>query len=289
LIKDPESNYLKTLSTTIENAIQHKRNEADLKKYREHLEEMVKERTAQLQKEIAERKRMEDEILKKNEELESFVYTVSHDLKSPLISLQGFIKALREENGGRHTQKSEHITERIIANINHMERLIHDLLELSRVGRISGLPVEIGLKELFEELARAYEMSLKQGNIKLEVSVKEGCVIHADRKQVNRVMDNLLSNAVKFLGNRDDRKIVLICRKKGKSHVQICVKDNGIGIDPQYHEKIFEIFKRLNAKNTEGTGVGLALVKKVGEGLGGRVWVKSEVGKGAEFWIELPK
>ncbi len=240
-------------------------------------------------RDITEQKRMEEEILKKNQELENFAHTVSHDLKSPLVSLQGFIGALVEENKDRLTKNSKHITERIISNINHMERLIHDLLELSRVGLISGLPVEIGLKDLFEQLAMAFEMRLKQDDIKLEVSVKDGCVIHADREQVNKVMDNLLSNAVKFLGNRDDRKIELICRKKDKSHVRICVKDNGIGIDPQYHEKIFELFKRLDAKNTEGTGVGLALVKKIVEGLGGPIWVKSEVGKGAEFWIEMPK
>jgi signal transduction histidine kinase len=239
-------------------------------------------------RDITEQKRMEEEILKKNQELENFAHTVSHDLKSPLVSLQGFVGVLVEENKDRLTKNSKHITERIISNINHMERLIHDLLELSRVGRISGLPVEIGLKDLFEQLAMAFEMRLMQDNIKLEVSVKEGCVIHADREQVNNVMDNLLGNAVKFMGDREDRKIELTCRKKEKSHVQICVKDNGIGIDPQYHEKIFEIFKRMNAKNTEGTGVGLALVKKIVEGLGGKVRVESEVGKGAEFWVEMP-
>jgi signal transduction histidine kinase len=131
-------------------------------------------------------------------------------------------------------------------------------------------------------------MRLKEANIRLEVTAKEGCVIHADWEQVNRVMDNLLSNAVKFLGDNDDKKIELICHNKNKTHVQICVKDNGIGIDPQYHDEIFEIFKRLDAKNSEGTGVGLALVKKVVDGLGGKVWIESEVGKGSEFYIELP-
>ncbi|MEE8553361.1 MAG: ATP-binding protein, partial [Desulfobacterales bacterium] len=239
---------------------------------------------------ITERKRLEEEILKKNEELESFVHTVSHDLKSPLISLNGFITALVDENKDRLTKNSKHIIERIIFNVNHMERLIVDLLELSQVGRIVGFPVEIKVKELFGKLALAYEKRLKEENIKLEITAKESCVIHADREQVGVVMDNLLSNAVKFMGNTEDRKIELICYKKGKSHMQICVKDNGIGIDPQYHEKIFQIFQRMDARNkTEGTGVGLAIVKKIIEDLGGRVWVESEVGKGAEFWIELLK
>jgi len=100
----------------------------------------------------------------------------------------------------------------------------------------------------------------------------------ADLILYNRVVDNLLSNAVKFTGDTDDRKIELVCRKKDKC-VQICVKDNGIGIDPKYHEKIFETFNRLDPRSTEGTGVGLALVKKIVEGLGGRVWVESEQAK----------
>ncbi len=239
-------------------------------------------------RDITERKRMEEEILKKNKELESFVYTVSHDLKSPLVSLHGFFGYLIEENKDRLTKNSKHMTERIIANIDRMEKLIFDLLELSRVGRISGPPVTIKVKELFEELVRVFDTRLKENNIKLKITAKEGCFIHTDKEQIIKAMDNLITNAVSFMGNTKDPRIELICRPRGKSRLQICVKDNGIGIDPQYHEKIFEIFGRVDPNKAEGTGVGLTLVKKIVEGLGGKVWVESELGKGAEFWVELP-
>ncbi len=241
-------------------------------------------------RDITERKLMEEEILKKNEELESFVHTVSHDLKSPLLSLHGFIGELIEENKDKHDENSKLMAGRIVANVNKMETMINALLKLSRVGRIIGSPMEIKVKELFEKLVIAYELRLKEADIKLEVTVKEDCcIINTDKEQFNRVMDNLLSNAVKFMGDTKDPKIELICSKKGKSHARICVKDNGIGIDPKYHEKIFEIFKRVDTNiKAEGTGVGLALVKKIVEGLRGKVWIESELGKGSEFWIELP-
>ncbi len=241
-------------------------------------------------RDITEHKQMEEAILKKNKELESFVYTVSHDLKSPLVSLYGFIEELLEENKEKFSEDSKHMAERIVANVDKIEELINDLMDLSRVGRIVGSPVEIKLKELFEQLAMEFDKRLRAADIKLKVSQKDDCVICAAPDQVHRVMDNLLSNAVKFMGDTDDRKIELICRKKDKSHVQICVKDNGIGIDRKYHEKIFELFRRLDVnKNAEGTGVGLTLVQRTVEDFGGRVWVESEPGKGAEFWVELPE
>ncbi len=239
-------------------------------------------------RDITERKQMEDEILKKNEELESFVFAVSHDLKSPLVSLRGFVGTLIEENKDILTPRNKHITERIVANVAKMEELISDLLDLSRVGRISGPAVRINVRDMLEKLSRSYAIRLKEKEIKLKITAKEDCVIQADRKQMIKVLDNLMSNAVKSMGDTKAPKIGLLCDCRNESRLRICVKDNGIGIDPKYHEKIFEIFKRLNVKNTEGTGVGLALVKKIVEGLGGRVWVEAELGKGAEFWIELP-
>jgi signal transduction histidine kinase len=232
----------------------------------------------------------EEEILKKSKELEAFVYTVSHDLKSPLVSLQGFVDALIEENKGRFSKDSEHITERIIANVSNMEEIIYDLLEISRIGRISAKPVKIEVKKLFEELAWIFEARLKEKNIKLNFKAKEDCAIHADKNQMIKVMDNLMTNAIKFTGDTNNPKIELICHYNNKSWVQICVKDNGTGIDPSYHEKIFELFQRLDAgRHVEGTGVGLTLVKRTVEDFGGRVWVESELGKGSEFWIELPR
>ena len=236
-----------------------------------------------------ERKRAEEELRGTNEELESFVFAVSHDLKSPLVSLQGFVGALIEENKDRLTPRNKHITERIVANVDKMEELISDLLEFSRVGRISGPAVRINVRDMLEGLSRSYAIRLKEKEIKLKITAKEDCLIHADREQMIKVLDNLMSNAVKSMGDTKAPKIGLLCDCGNESRVRICVKDNGIGIDPKYHEKVFEIFQRLDAgPKTEGTGVGLALVKKILEDLGGKIWVESELGKGAEFWIDLP-
>ncbi len=260
------------------------------KLYNEGLVRKLEKKVLDLEEETAIRKQAEEEILRKNEELESFVYTVSHDLKSPIVSLYGFTEELFEENKDKFSENSKHMAERIVANLDKTKELINDILDLSRVGLIVGPPVEIKLKELFEQLAMEFDQRLRDADIKLKVLQKDDCVICADRDQIYRVMDNLLSIAIKFMGDTDDRKIELICRKNDKSHVQICVKDNGIGIDHKYHEKIFELFQRLDAnKNVAGTGVGLALVKRAVETSGGRIWVESEIGNGAEFWIELPE
>ncbi len=142
---------------------------------------------------------------------------------------------------------------------------------------------------MLEGLSRSYAIRLKEKEIKLKITAKEDCVIHADREQMIKVLGNLMSNAVKFMGDTKAPKIGLLCDCGNESRVRICVKDNGIGIEPKYHEKIFDLFQMLDARRqTEGTGVGLTLVKKILQDLGGKIWVESEQGQGAEFWIELP-
>ncbi len=242
-----------------------------------------------LEQEITVHKSAELEVMKKSEELESFVYTASHDLKTPLVSLHLLIGTLMEENEDRLTTDSNRLIERVFTNIDHMETLIKGLREISQIGKISGPVVEIKLKELFEELAGKFELNLKESNIKLNFKAKKDCTVQADENQIIKVMDNLMTNAIKFMGDTNNPKIELSCFNRGKSRVQLCVKDNGVGIDPKYHEKIFELFQILDAGfQSEGTGVGLALVKKTIETSGGRIWVESELGKGSEFWVELP-
>jgi len=241
-------------------------------------------------RDITQRKSMEKALLDKNNELQAFVYTVSHDLKNPLVSMYGFMDRLMEKNREKFDKESMHFAERIFANVKHMEALIHALLELSRVGISIGKRKEIDVEELFRDIALRFSPMLEKNEIEMTFSVPEKTVINANGEQMNQVMDNLVGNAIKFMGDSKERRIKLLARKEhGK--VKIAVQDTGIGIDPQHHGKIFEIFQRLGETNnkTEGTGVGLTLVKKIIEGHGGQVKVISEKGHGAEFLVEMPQ
>jgi len=236
------------------------------------------------------RKRMEEEILRKNQELESFVYSVSHDLRSPLVSLYGYAENLYQGNMDKLDDQDKHYFNRIFSNIKKMEELIHDLLELSRIGRVIGERTDVKVREILREAAARFSEQLKENDIDVEVTAEGGCVINVDKKQIAKVMDNLMSNAIKYMGNGRKKHIELSCGKCG-DNTRICVKDTGMGIDKKYHDKIFEIFQRIGGgkEETEGTGIGLAIVDKIIKGHDGRVWVDSALGKGSEFCFEIPR
>jgi PAS domain S-box-containing protein len=242
---------------------------------------------------VTDQRRMQDEIIKKNKELESFVYTVSHDLKSPLVTFNGFIEYLVMENKGRFDEKSKHIIERLKANVRHMDHLIRDLLEYSRIGRTGSGKKEIKVKDLVVQTAEDFAQICQGQDIEIKLKEICDCTIYAEEAQIRQALSNLVDNAIKFIDTSDvgrEKKIEFICHAPKNGRVQFCIKDNGIGVDPKYHEKIFEIFHRLNPENieTEGTGIGLTLVKKIVEENNGSIRVVSEEGQGAEFWIDLP-
>lgn len=227
-----------------------------------------------------ERERLLAELEAKNRELESFVYTVSHDLKAPLVSLDGFSSALQKE-----FERGKHYLERIQANVAHMDGLIRDLLELSRVGRVLGPIEEINVATLLTEIQE--ELAVELGKARAELVVQEPLpAVRADRSRIRQVFANLIDNAIKF--RRDERplRIEVGCQEE-RSFYRFHVADNGIGIAPQYHEQIFDPFRKLDPE-TEGLGIGLALVKKIVAHHGGRVWVESKEGEGATFYFTLP-
>ncbi len=241
---------------------------------------------------ITERKQMEEErenlladLEGKNRELEAFVYTISHDLKAPLVSLNGFSGALQKDYGSQLGKEGRHYLERIQANVAHMGVLITNLLELSRIGRVVGSIEEIDVGVLLREVRVALEVRLKEAGA--EFVVQELLpTVRGDRGRIHQVFANLIENAAKFRSVERALRIEVGCRQESGFY-RFHVTDNGIGIAPRYQEHIFTPFRKLYPE-IEGVGIGLALVKKIVEHHGGHVWVESEVGKGATFYFTMP-
>jgi len=222
-----------------------------------------------------------------NAELEQFAYTVSHDLRSPLVTIRGFLGYLRHDAESRDMTRFEKDMERVANAVDKMQVLLNDLLELSRIGRIINPPENIPFEHIVAETIELLNGPLEKNNVKIIIQ-ENFPHIHGDHARLVEVMQNLISNAAKFMGDQPHPTIEIGTDgldPEGK--VKIFVRDNGIGIEPQYHERIFGLFNRLDP-SIDGTGIGLALVKRIIEIHGGRIWIISNPGKGATFYFTLP-
>jgi signal transduction histidine kinase len=232
-----------------------------------------------------ERERLLAEIAVKNQELESFVYTISHDLRAPLVSLDGFSSLLKRESQNQLSEQGQHYLERIRANVAHMNTLVTELLELSRIGLVVGPEEEIDVGVLLRENEEGLVLKLEQEGVDFIVQQPLPAV-RGDRGRIRQVFANLIENAVKCRSLERRLHIEAGCEEE-RGFYRFHVRDNGIGISPKYQEQIFEPFRQLD-RGTEGVGIGLTLVKRIVEHHGGRVWVESEAGKGATFFFTLP-
>ncbi len=253
---------------------------------RPHLLTVVRDITEQ-QRAEEERSAFVRELEAKNAELERFTYTVSHDLKSPLVTIRGFLGLLEKDIAAGDAGRVKKDVERIFAASETMRRLLDDLLELSRIGRQVNPPQEIDSAELIREALELVGGSIAERGVEVEVEPFSG-VLFGDRPRLLEVLQNLLENAVRFMGDQAVPRLTVGERSRDGETV-LFVRDNGIGIDPRYHEKIFGLFDRLDP-GVEGTGIGLALVKRIVEVHGGRVWVESAgvAGEGSTFCLTLP-
>ena len=222
----------------------------------------------------------------KNAELRQFNYTVSHDLQTPLITIKGFVGVLEEDlANGDLQQVNDHLS-RIAAATDKMNELLHDLLELSRVGRASNMPEDVALMELIREVLELAEGDLEMRGVRTKVP-PELPVVHGDRVRLRAVLQNLVVNAAQHMGDQADPCIEIDAHESG-DRVVCHVRDNGVGIEPRYQDKIFGLFNKLDTRG-RGTGIGLALAKRIVEVHQGRIWVESEgLGKGTTFCFDLP-
>jgi len=248
--------------------------------------EAFNEMAERLEKTRAERERLIEELERRNAELERFTYTVSHDLRSPLVTVRGFVDLLEKDVAAGAPERVAADLARIRGATSTMESLLRELLELSRIGRVMNPPERVSLDDLAREAIALLHGRLRAANVRVEVRPGLPFVL-GDRIRLLEVFQNLIENAVKFRSGQGDPLVEVGCRP-GSDGPVVTVRDNGVGIDPRYHDRVFALFERLDPR-VEGTGVGLALVRRIVEVHGGRVWVESEgAGQGSTFCFSLP-
>ena len=225
-------------------------------------------------------------LVQSNEEMERFTYSVSHDLKSPLITIRGYLSCLREDIRNAAEERIERDINRIDHAAIGMGEIIHDLLELSRVGRIDQHPQYCDIQVLTREVIERLEGVV--GDSEIDIQLDENMPeVWADPVRLKQLLQNLITNAIKYGKPESGVCRIRISAINEQDVVRLCVEDNGPGISPEHHEKIFELFQRLQA-DQEGSGIGLSIVKRIMETQGGSVWVDSEPGSGARFYLDFP-
>jgi len=295
---------LSTYETAVERNHELARARDDLRHLNEHLEAKVRERTAALEAEVAERARAEAEVRRLNAELEqrvrertaqletangeleAFSYSVSHDLRAPLRHIDGFAGLLGRSAAGRLDGTSQGHLAAISAAAGRMARLIDDMLEFSRMGRSEMRRASVDLDGLVRSLLP--ELEAEAAGRKIVWKIGPLPVVRADPPMLRVVFVNLLANAVKYTRPRAVAEIAVEGRTEAGEHV-VQVRDNGVGFDMKYAGKLFGVFQRLHrADEFEGTGIGLANVRRIVARHGGRTWVEAEPDRGAAFSFSLP-
>jgi signal transduction histidine kinase len=239
-----------------------------------NLENKVEERTAQLEA--------------VNKELEAFSYSVSHDLRAPLRAVSGYAVMLKEDYGSHLDAEANRIMNAIVSNAHMMGQLIDDLIAFSRISRKEVAHHTIDMKQLAETCL--HEIQENNGRKKYDVKIDPIPACYGDHSMIKQVWLNLISNAVKYSSRENEPRIEIGYKDDHNGHHIYFVKDNGVGFDMQYAHKLFGVFQRLHSPDAfEGTGVGLALAKRIINKHSGDIWAESAPGKGATFYISLPK
>lgn len=263
------------LQATVRDVSARKKAGEEIKKLNEELEQRVAERTAQLEA--------------ANTELKDFAYVVSHDLKAPLRAIGSLANWLAADYGDQLGVAGKEQLLLLVGRVKRMHDLIEGILNYSRVGRLVEDVVTVDINWLVSEVVATLA---PPGNIHISIEVPTGATLRCELTRLEQVLQNLISNAIKYM-DKQHGLIRIGCRECAAADADAWtwyVADNGPGIEEQYFDKIFQIFQTLQSRDAfESTGVGLAIVKKIVEGFGGRIWVESEVGVGSTFWFTVPK
>jgi PAS domain S-box-containing protein len=236
---------------------------------------------------ISDRIRAEEEVKKKNVEMEQFMYTVSHDLRSPLVTIKGFTGYLEEDVAEGNHHKVTQDLQFINAAADKMRLLLDELLKMYRVGRIEDISSPLSLKELLAEALDAVAGDVRTRKATIVLPATE-IMLLGDRLHLCQIWQNLIENSLKYC-SKDSIPQIELGVLQGSEAPVFFVKDNGIGIEAQYLKKIFGIFEKLD-QNSSGAGMGLSMIQRIVEGYSGKIWVESDgVGKGACFFFTLPR
>ena len=251
--------------------------EEDQRKLNDELEQRVAERTSELA-------RANEALERSNMELKQFAYIASHDLQTPLRGISGFAQLLQEDYHGRLDEQADTYIERIVVEVNRLKTLISDLLTYSRV-ESRARPFElIDLGRVFDDVVTMLEPSI--ADARGEVTCGALPTVAGDASQLAHLLQNLIENSLKYHGHEPPR-VHVSAESDGDAWI-IAVRDNGIGIDGKHHERVFEIFRRLHTQEQyPGTGIGLAVCRRIVTRHGGRIWIESVAGRGSRFFFTL--
>jgi PAS domain S-box-containing protein len=263
--------------SVIADVTERRRAEEELRALNATLEQRVADRAAAAEARARELKRS-------NEELEQFAYVASHDLQEPLRAVASYTQLLRQRVKGTLDAESQLYADHVLTGVARMRALISGLLDYSRVGRRANEPGRVDAGAILDAALADLQPALQEAGGRLTRGALP--VLPADPVQLGQLFRNLISNAIKFRASNPP--VIEVRAEREGEHWRFAVRDNGIGIDAKYHERVFAIFQRLHGWDRPGTGIGLAICRKIVEGHGGRIWVESEPDRGSTFFFTLP-
>lgn len=266
---------------SLEHEEQRRQAEDELRRLNMDLEQRVAQRTAELHQ-------LNAKLQAKNQELKEFAYSVSHDLKAPLRGIAGYANELERKHRAGLSDRAQFCLTQILTATSHLDQLIEDLLHYSRLDSETATAIDVDLNSLVHSILRDRELIITEQHAEVTLDIPIAS-IHVWERGLAQVLTNLIDNALKYSRESLPPRLHFAARELDRVW-QLSLNDNGIGFDQKYHDRIFGLFNRLvRMEEYEGTGAGLAIVKKVIDKLGGKIWARSAVGQGATFFVEIPK